>query len=575
MNRLIRYKYGWLAALILAAALIVTSSMVNLRLDFTEENRYTLSEASKKLIRETQEPTQITVLLKGDPLPVFFRKLAGSSEFFLKELKSRSQGNITYRFVTPDEFMTDAESFPVNDTLKTEWLKQNAVKQNEITQTGTRAAFVYPIALLQQEDRMTTVNLLQGQGNKGFLNPDNAALQYELINNAESQMEYLFMSALQALSDAPLPVIAYETGHGQPTGPNTFDLSSNLQSRFNFFVIDIKERPFISDSIDVLMIVKPELSFKDEEKLKIDQFIMRGGRVMFLLDGLNADMDSLIRSGRDFTAFPRDLKLEDLLFRYGARINFDLVEDAQCDMLPQTVGMIGNQPQIELMPWPYFPLLYSQSNHPVAKNLDAVVMQFPNSVDTVKADGIEKDILLTTSNTSKRTNAPVIVTVEVLKMLENPSAFPDKNIPVALMLSGKFQSLYANRLPGATAESLAARGQPFLPKGVNPGMIMITGDGDWVLNAFTREGPMPMGSNPYTQYEFANKDFLMNAIDFMTDEKGIMASRSKSFQLRVLDPKKLESNKPAIQWANVALPVLLLGIFGLAFVIWRRKKYSR
>ena len=575
MQKWVQHKYGWIGALVIAALLIGFSALINLRLDFTSENRYTLSPQSRQLIENTQDPTMVTVLLKGDPMPAFFKKLAASTEFFLQELRSQSRGNISYRFVTPDEFMSDSETFPLNDTMKAEWLKMNAVKQNEITNTGTKAAFVYPIALLEQNGRMAALNLLQGQSNTGFLNPENAALQYELINNAEAQMEYQFMSALQSLSTHSLPVVAYEIGHGEPTGPNTFDLSSTLQNRYSFFVINIRDRPFISDSIDVLMIVKPEAPFADSDKLKIDQFIMRGGKVMFLLDALNADMDSLVRTGNEFTAFPRDLKLEDLLFRYGARINFDLVQDAQSDMLPQTVGNIGGQPQIEIMPWPYFPLLYSQSNHPIAKNLDAVMMQFPNSVDTVKADGIQKDILLSTSNTSKKTGAPVIVTVEVLKMLENASAFPDRNIPVAVMLSGPFQSLYANRLPGATADSLAEMGRPFLAKGQAPGMVLVTGDGDWVLNEFSREGPLAMGTNAYTQYQFANKNFLMNAIDFMTDDAGIMATRSKSFQLRVLDPKKLEAGRNAIQWANVALPVVLLGFFVLAFAFWRKKRFSR
>jgi gliding-associated putative ABC transporter substrate-binding component GldG len=243
-------------------------------------------------------------------------------------------------------------------------------------------------------------------------------------------------------------------------------------------------------------------------------------------------------------------------------------------VLPQAVGSIGNEPQIELLPWPYFPLLYSQSNHPIAKSLDAVVMQFPNSVDTVKADGIAKTILLSTSNTSRLIGVPVQVTVEVAKLLESPSAFQQAGVPVAVLLEGNFKSLFANRLAGAFADSLAAMGQPFMAKAAKPGKILVTGDGDWVLNGFSRQGPLPMGTNPYTQYQFANQNFLQNTLDYMNDESGIMASRSKDFVLRVLDPKKLETQKQMWQWINIGGPIVLLLLAGLLFTWLRQRKFA-
>ncbi|QGW29238.1 Gldg family protein [Phnomibacter ginsenosidimutans] len=323
------------------------------------------------------------------------------------------------------------------------------------------------------------------------------------------------------------------------------------------------------------MIVKPTTPFSDEDKLKIDQYLMRGGKLLLLMDALHADMDSLVRSGKDFTAYGRDLRIDDLMFKYGARINQNLVQDKQSDVLPQAVGMVGDQPQIELLPWPYFPLLYSQSNHPIAKNLDAVIMQFPNSIDTVKAEGIEKSILLTSSNTTRTENAPLIVTVEILKRLDNAAAFKQSNVPLAVLLQGKFNSLFANRLPRTVADSLAAMGTPFLANASKPGQVLITGDGDWVLNGFSREGPLAMGTNPYTQYQFANKNFLLNAIDYMTDETGIMATRSKDFTLRLLDPKKLEASGNQWRMLNIGLPLLLL-LMAAGIMQWlRRKRYTR
>ncbi|HSC53609.1 MAG TPA: gliding motility-associated ABC transporter substrate-binding protein GldG [Phnomibacter sp.] len=567
-------KFSWVIVLVAALGSIAMASYFNQRIDLTGEKRYTISPASKKLLNELQAPVEITVLLKDDNLSSGFRKLANSTESFLSDCRSISNGKLVYRFVAPDDFLADSIAFPLNDTFKITWLKSNAIKQNEVTKSGSAAVFHYPIALVKTGDDFTTVNLLEGQGNKGFLNPDAAGLQYETINNAEAQMEYLFASAIQTLSHREAPMVAYATGNGEPMGPETYDLSQTLQSKYRFFLLNLQQQPFISDTIKTLVIVKPSVAFSDADKLKIDQYVMRGGKVLFLLDALHADMDSLVRSGKDFTAYGRDLRIDDLIFKYGARINQNLVQDRQCDVLPQAVGNVGEQPQIELLPWPYFPLLYSQSSHPIAKNLDAVVMQFPNSIDTVKAEGINKTILLSTSNTSRILSAPAIVTVEILKQLENPSAFQQEAVPLAVLLEGHFKSLYANRLSKTVIDSLQAVGQPYLPTASKPGQVLVTGDGDWVLNGFTREGPLAMGTNPYTQYQFANRNFLLNAIDFMTDESGIMATRSKEYTLRLLDPKKLETGKGMWQAINIALPLLLLLLSGIVVNLVRRKKYS-
>ncbi|MCC6761038.1 MAG: gliding motility-associated ABC transporter substrate-binding protein GldG [Chitinophagaceae bacterium] len=568
-------KYtGWLVV-VAAVALILVSAQWQYRVDLTAEQRYTVSNASEQLLQQLKAPVEITVLLGGDDLPSGFRKLAQATDRFLADCRSISNGNLTYRFVSPDDFMNDSVRFPLDDTFKTTWLKSSAVKLNEVTKTGSAAVFNYPVALVRSGDDFTTVNLLEGQGNKGFLNPNAAGLQFETINNAEAQMEYLFASAISSLQNSYVPTVAYAVGNGEPMGPETYDLSQTLQSKYRFFLLNLQQQPYISDSIKALMIVKPTTPFSDEDKLKIDQYLMRGGKLLLLMDALHADMDSLVRSGKDFTAYGRDLRIDDLMFKYGARINQNLVQDKQSDVLPQAVGMVGDQPQIELLPWPYFPLLYSQSNHPIAKNLDAVVMQFPNSIDTVKAEGIEKNILLTSSNTSRTENAPLIVTVEILKKLDNAAAFKQSNVPLAVLLQGKFNSLFANRLPRTVADSLAAMGTPFLASASKPGQVLITGDGDWVLNGFSREGPLAMGTNPYTQYQFANRNFLLNAIDYMTDETGIMATRSKDFTLRLLDPKKLESTGNQWRMLNIGLPLLLL-LMAAGIMQWlRRKRYTR
>jgi gliding-associated putative ABC transporter substrate-binding component GldG len=574
---MLKFLQSKAALLVIPAFAVLAISLLTFlpgRLDLTSEKRFTISQPARQMLAKLEDPMTVTVLLQGEKMPAGFKKLQNSTASFLENCRRYSKNKITYSFVDPETFVTDSVRFPLNDTAKREWLKANAVKQNEVEKGGTRAVFNYPIALVEYKGEYATVNLLQGQANKGFLNPGASLMQFEVINNAEAQMEYNFASAIQSLVRTQVPFVAYAMGNGEPDGPETYDLRQTLQSKYRFYLLNLQQQPYISDSIKALLVVKPTLRFTEDEKFKLDQYIMHGGHVLFLVDALNAGMDSLVASGKEFTAYSRDLGLDDLLFRYGARINNDLVQDKQCDMLPQNVGSVGGQPQIEILPWPYFPLLYSNSNHPIAKNLDAVVMQFPNSVDTVQAPGIRKDILLSTSNTSRLTGAPTIVTVEVMKQMENAAAWKQANIPIAVMLQGKFKSLYANRLSQEMSDTLKAYDRSFLPTADMEGKILVTGDGDWVLNQFSKEGPLPMGNNRFTQYTFANKDFLQNAIEYLTDESGIMESRSRQYTLRLLDPKKLEAAKSGWQWLNIGLPVLLIIITAIFYNWLRKRKYA-
>ncbi len=574
MGKLFAHKYGWLVFGLVMLVLYVLSLNVPQRFDLTAEKRYTVSDPVKKMLANLQEPVQVTVLLEGDALPAGFKKLQAGIEGLLSQLQGYSRGKLSYQFMNVDDFVADTNFTGLSDTVKAEWLKANAIKQNEVTKAGTKASFVYPLALVQVGEYSATVNMMQGLGQMGFQNPDAGVFQQELINKAEAQMEYRFASAIEALTRTRTPRVAYAVGNGEPTGPETFDLSQTLQSKYDFYLLNLQQQPFISDSIDAVLVVKPSQPFSDADKLKLDQYLMRGGNIIFCMDALNADMDSLLRTGTDFTAYARALEIEDLLFRYGARINPNLVQDRQSDVLPQTVGNVGGQPQIELLPWPYFPLLYPSGNHPISKNLDAVVMQFPNSVDTVAAEGISKEILLASSNTSRIVGTPVIVTVEILKLLENASNFKDANVPIAVLLEGKFRSLYANRMAGDLAETQALIGMPFLREGNTPGKVIVTGDGDWVLNAITREGPLPMGTNRFTQYQFANRDFLLNSLDYMTEESGIMATRSREFVLRLLDPKRLETEASGWRWLNIGLPIVLLLLTGGIWQLVRRRRYA-
>jgi gliding-associated putative ABC transporter substrate-binding component GldG len=302
---------------------------------------------------------------------------------------------------------------------------------------------------------------------------------------------------------------------------------------------------------------------------------MQGGKVIWLIDRLYAEMDSLMRSHSDFVAFDRNLNLDDQLFKYGVRINGDLVQDLQCDKIPLVVGNYGNQPQMQLVPWPYFPTLSSYSGHPIAKNLDNVLSLFPNSIDTIK-NNIKKTVLLATSESSRIISTPAIVTLNSVKTEDDLKTFNRSFIPVAVLLEGRFTSLYTNRLSTGALDTLAGMyKQPFRAATENESKMIVVSDADLVANVVTQQqGPLPMGYNQFTNYQFANKDFFLNCLQYLTDASGILDTRGKDFTLRLLDTKKTEEDRTQWQLMNIAMPIVLVLLFGFIYQAIRKRKYQ-
>jgi gliding-associated putative ABC transporter substrate-binding component GldG len=303
---------------------------------------------------------------------------------------------------------------------------------------------------------------------------------------------------------------------------------------------------------------------------------MNGGKVIWMVDRLYAELDSLMRKQSDFVAFDRNLNLDDLLFKYGVRINPDLVQDLQCDKIPLVVGSFGDKPQMQLTDWYYFPLLNSYSEHPIAKNLNQVLSIFPNSIDTIKTPNIRKTILLASSANSRSLVTPAIVSLNSVKTEEDLKTFDKQHLPVAVLLEGKFSSLYSNRLGKSTIDSFSqVFHQPFLPSVENNKMIVIA-DADIVSNVFSpKEGPMEMGFNQFTNVQYANKDFILNSLEYLVNPSGILETRAKDYTLRLLDVKKIDREKGFWEILNIGLPVVLVILFGLLYNMSRKRKYQK
>jgi hypothetical protein len=332
----------------------------------------------------------------------------------------------------------------------------------------------------------------------------------------------------------------------------------------------------IPEEFDAVMVVKPTLPFKEDQKLKMDQYVMNGGKVIWLVDKLYAEMDSLMRKQSDFIAFDRNLNLDDLLFKYGVRINSDLLQDLECDQMPLVVGQMGDQPQMQLANWPYFPIVGSYSDHPISKNLSQVLTLFPQTLDTVKSDN-RKTILLASSMSSRSLVTPAIVTLNSVKTEDDLKSFTKSHVPVAVLMEGMFHSLYANRLAPAQLDAMKSiSGKNFLTSTVKDNKMIVVSDADVVTNVFSqKEGPSEMGFNIFTRNHYANKDFILNCLEYLVNNSGIIETRQKDFTLRTLDPKKVEEDRTFWQILNLGLPLLLLIVFGMFFQYLRNLKYSK
>jgi len=568
INKIWSSKLWWLFLLILVVAVNFLAAAFHTRLDLTKEKRYILSKATKQLLKNLNEPVMIDVFLKGD-FPSGFKKLSLSASELLEEFKESGKRNIIYSFYEPDEMISADRKYA--DTL----LSMGAAPINLTVQlkAGEQQQFVFPVAWIRYKDRSTLVNLYTG--GKRVITP-------EELNSAEALMEYQFINAINKITEETKAFVGYAVGNGEPDGPEVQDLiEGTLRPNYQLFTLNLPSQPSIPDTFKVLMIVKPTITFTEDEKFKLDQYVMRGGKIIWMIDDLAAEMDSLKLNART-VAFERNLNLTDQFFRYGARINPDLVMDLQCDFLPFIAGGTPENPQYEFLKWNYFPLFESKNNHPINKNLRLISSRFANSIDTVKAEGIKKTFLLQSSATSRKIGTPAIISLDENRNAPEDEKFKANDIPVAVLLEGKFRSLYEGRVSKDKADTLNAKGTPFIGKNNNDNKMIIIADGDMALNDFSpqQQQVLPMGLNKYTvgtnyEYQFANRDLILNCLEYMVNDVGIMETRNKDFVLRVLDTKKVSEQKLTWQIINIIVPLLLIILFGVIYQMVRKMKYSR
>lgn len=580
MQKKLQHKYWWLVALVLLLVITCVSSFINYRIDLTAEKRFSLTQATKDLLHNLDSTVTIKVFLTGD-LPADYKKLNIATGDLLSEYRDLSNNQVQVSFEKPGEGLPDSSKSQLFDSLARmgvvfEQSENVSAENNKATQQ-----LIIPSALVYYKNRPPFVIDLRSSRkvfkNFNVVNDIPQEDKEATLNAAEALLEFKFSNAIDKLTRTYVPVVAYAVGNGEPIDLRVNDLGESLRNDYRLAIFDLKRSYPDPSQIDAMLIVKPTLAFTDEDKLKLDQFVMHGGKIIWCVDKLYAELDSLMRSQSDFVAYDRNLNIDDILFKYGVRINSDLLQDLDCSKIPVIVGQNPDgSPQMQRVPWPYYPFLTATNNNPISKNLERVLPIFPSSIDTVQAPGIQKTILLASDTNSRRLNSPAIVSLNSVKDDADFLTFNKSYVPVSVLLEGKFTSLFANRLTKDIQDSVArASGKTFAQVAEKPTKQIVMSDADIVTNAVTQTtGPLPMGEVPFENYRFANREFFLNCVDYLVSNNGIFQARNKDFTLRLLDKKKVQDQRTTWQFINIVAPIVVIVLFG-GFYQWRRKqKYS-
>lgn len=557
-------------AMVILVLLNVISYYYYYRIDLTSEKRYSISQPSKDVIKGLKDEVTIRIYLGNTDLNAGFKRLQDDVKNILKDFQAYGGSKVEYEIINPEE-ITDPQQLK---TFQTDLMSRglSPVNLRVKTKSGMSDRMIFPSALVVYGGREFPINLLENQIGYG---------PQDVLNHSSILLEYKFINAINKLTQYRPPQVAIIEGHGELANIELASIQETLKSlQYEVKHFNLSQSYYIPDRFDAIIIAKPRYSFNNDgerDKYKIDQYVMRGGKVLWLVDGTNAEMDSLRVNREGQIVNGLDIGLDDMLFKYGARINNDVVQDINLyNQIPLVVGKMGNAPQTEMFPWYYFPLLVSDNAHPISRNLDPVAAYFASSIDTVKNPGISKTILLHTTENAKAQMAPTRVHFGMLQGKPNPAYFNQPELPVAVLLEGQFESAFTNRMsPQMISAFDTVQSLKFIAKAEKPGKMIVVADGDIIRNDINRDSTAyPLGFYKYTNRQFANSDFILNCIEYLVDDNGILQTRNKEVKLRLLNTVKAQEEKLKWQLLNIALPIGLVIIFGVAFGYYRRRKYA-
>lgn len=547
----------WLVAIVL---INLTSTYFFHRFDLTEENRYTLSESTTEKLESLEDVVFIRVYLEGN-LPAEFRELRNATKELLDEFRAYAGDNIQYEFINPSISNNEEERVEVYKELTRIGLQYTNIR----VQAGDKMSeqIIFPGAVVSFRDKEVPIQLLKSVA---------GATEQQMIASSIQQLEYEFVSAIQKLSSPLKKSIAFIGGHGELTELQTADAQKALEEFYEVERISIEQKLNALAGFDAIIIARPDSAYSEQDKFIIDQYIMNGGKVLWLIDPVFARMDSL-RSSNLTMGLVLNHNLEDQMFKYGVRLNNDLIMDIQCNTKPIVTGYIGNQPRQEMFPWYYEPLLIGNEQHPISSNLDRIMTEFASTLEVLEIDSIEATTLMTSSDQSRLVNAPTRISFNILRDPPKYELFNSGPHATAVLLEGKFTSVFKNRLPQKLTDD---EGLKFKEISVQTKMIVVS-DGDIIRNPVSALGDkyFALGYDRYTQKMYANREFILNSINYLCDDSGLLNVRTKEFKIRLLDQTKIDTERYYWQTINTAVPIGFVVIMGLVFFYWRKRRFEK
>ncbi len=530
------------------------------RIDLTAEKRYTLSGATIKNLENLEDIVFVRVYLEGN-LPTEFRELRDATKETLDELRAYAGVNLEYEFINPSASPNEEERVEVYQELTRQGLQYTNIRMR----TGDKMSeqIIFPGAVLTFNGKETPIQLLKGQ--KG-------TSQQEMIASSVQQLEYEFMSALKKLSNQEMKRVAFIEGHGELDKLATADAEKALSEFYSVERITIDEKIGALDGLDAIIIARPDSAYSEKDKFIIDQYIMHGGKVLWCIDPVFARMDSLKQS--QFTmGLVLEHNLTDQLFKYGIRLNNDLIMDLEALPIPIVTGMVGNQPNYEMFPWYYMPLLIGNPNSPISNNLERIKGEFTSSLEALDIEGVKATPLLSSSEISRVVNAPARISFNILREKPRYEMYNSGPHHAGMLLEGTFTSVFKNRLP---KKILDDDGISFKEESEQSKMIVLS-DGNIISNEVNRKEEVyyALGFYKYTEEVYGNKEFLMNAMNYLLDDSGLLNIRSKEFKIRLLDQAKIDSERFYWQGLNAAFPIAIILLFGAVRMYLRKRIYVR
>jgi ABC-2 type transport system permease protein len=529
------------------------------RFDLTSEKRYTLAESTKKLLGELDDVVFLKVYLQGDFKPGFAR-LKSEAKEILDVFRAYSNNNIEYEFINVYDGVTTEEATNIERQLY-----EKGLIPEQVTSTSkekTSQGWIWPGAIVTYKNKETPWQIYKRQIG---INEE------EAINNSVQDLEYGLTNVIRKLKQKRSQEVSFIEGHGESDTLQQYDLMRSLAEYYTVNRIEINGKLSALKDADAIVITKPDSAFTDKDKFIIDQYIMNGGKVLWMIDPVYINMDTLMMKGYSL-GFSQQYNIEDMLFKYGVRLNPVLVQDFQSSAIPINTSVKRGDANFKLFPWFYSVLVLPDGTHPIVKNLDLIKMDYLSTIDTVTAKGIKKTVLLHTSKYTKTQPTPARISLALAMQKPKEQQFRNSYQPVAVLLEGEFSSVVEYRLPTVLLSDPTFK---YVDHGKKTKMIVVA-DGDVASNdiQFKTGNIMPLGYDKYTQRTFANKTFLLNSINYLLDDEGLLQLRTREVKLRLLDKKKIDTQRAKWQFTNVAIPALLIFGFGIVQFYMRRKKYT-